>query len=247
MNNLTGFETQDNCNKCQWSSTNFFCGLPSAVISEFNSLKLTRGYARGTLLFAQGETAEGVYVMCSGRVKLSTYSKDGKAIIVRVAQAGEILGLSASISGIVHEATAQVVDHCQVNFVKRDAFLLFLRNHIEVALNALKELSRNYHKAHMQICSLGLSATVKVKLAKLFLDWHDLSTNGDGHISMTYTHEELAEMIGTSRETVTRLINDFRKQNMVALVDAELRVLDRRKLEALLGSVSAPILTRTTR
>lgn len=199
---------------------------------------ITHSYTRGTTLFAEGQLANGVYVLCSGRVKLSTYSVDGKAIIIRIAEAGEVLGLSANISGIAYEATAQVVEACQVNFVRRKEFLEFVSKHGDAALNALRELSRNYHKAHKQICSLGLSASAGDKLAKLFLEWFDhTDDNGAGaHIPMIYTHEEIAEMIGSSRETVTRLLKDFANRKLITLVRADLFIPDRKTLEAAIGS-----------
>lgn len=196
-------------------------------------------------MFSEGEKANGVYVLCEGRVKLSTYSEDGKAIIIRIAEAGEVLGLSAIIAGGSYEATAQVVEACQVNFVRRDEFLGLLNKSSDAALNGLRELSRNYHQAYKQICSLGLSACAGDKLARLLIDWYDHADNGESgvHIRMIYTHEEIAEMIGSSRETVTRLLKEFTDRELISLKKTDLYIPDRKKLAAAMGVKPAPHVT----
>jgi CRP/FNR family transcriptional regulator len=179
-----------------------------------------------------------------GRVKLSAYSREGKALILRIAEAGEMLGLSAAIGGTMHEATAEVLETCQVNYVRKQDFLRFLRDNGDAGYNALRQLSQNYHAAYTQICSLGLSASVGDKLAKLLLGWCDhengtIRSNGsDGriHLKITFSHEEIAEMIGTSRETVTRLLKDFRQRDLITLKGSDLYINNRKRLEAAIGT-----------
>jgi CRP/FNR family transcriptional regulator len=213
--------------------------LPAEASEIFNSIKITHSYPRGTTLFAEGQPANGVYVICAGRVKLSTYSEDGRAIIIRIAEAGEVIGLSAIIAGTDHEATAQVVEACHVNFVRAREFLAFVNKNGDAALSSLRELSRNYYQAHRQVCSLGLSASVGDKLARLLLEWYDHAAgNGaDGvHIRVIYTHEEIAEMIGSSRETVTRLLKDFADRKLISLKKNDLHIPNRNRLSAALGT-----------
>lgn len=226
------------CPSCEWRTPAFFCSLPESALVEFSRIKVTHTYPRNTTLFMEGQPAEGVYVLCSGRVKLSTYSEDGRSIIVRIAEPGEVLGLSASVAGGNYEGSAQAVDDCQINFVRRNEFVRLLSDNSPAALNAIRELSATYHKAHAKICSLGLSASVSDKLAKLLLDWYERNANGDAgaHISMEYTHEEIAEMIGTSRETVTRILKTFKTRNLIMLDRSDLYIPDKRKLEESIGN-----------
>jgi CRP/FNR family transcriptional regulator len=212
-------------------------------LDEFASLKITHAYPKGTMLFLEDQPAEGVYVLCSGRAKLSAYSEDGRSLIVRIAEPGELLGLSAVAAGISYEASAQIITDCQVNFIRAKDFLNFLNKYSAAALNAIRELSLTYHRAHSQICSLGLSASVSDKLAKLLLEWYDRSgANGSGaHIPMSYTHEEIAEMIGTSRETVTRLLKAFRLRELIVIDHADLFIPDRKRLAAAVGSRHGPV------
>lgn len=227
------------CDGCGDRSAGFFCNLPPEDFAVLQSMRVSHAYPRGSTLFMEGQPANGVFLLCEGHVKLSTYSEDGKAIILRIAEPGEILGVSAVISGKAHEATGQVTEYCRVNFIKGSDFLSFVQTSHDAALNALHQLSRNYHRAHMQICSLGLSSSAGDKLAKLLLQWCDLNQeDGTGQIVMplVHTHGEIAEMIGTSRETVTRLLKDFRSRNLLTMSRNELCIPDKRALKASIGT-----------
>src|SRR5215831_14955820 len=97
MKTAQAIQTQHKCNGCELRREGFFCDLNPKVLAAFESLKITNTYPKGATLFTEGEDANGVYMLCKGRVKLSAYSNDGKALILRIANAGEILGLSAAI------------------------------------------------------------------------------------------------------------------------------------------------------
>jgi len=230
---------QHKCLECSFRSGSFFCALDQQILQEFETFKITNAYPKGATLFFEGQPCEGVYMLCQGRVKLSIYSRDGKAIIIRIAEPGEVLGLSAAAAENVHEATAQVVEPCQVNFVRKKDFLRFLRKNGDAGLNAVLQLSTNYHKANTQIRSLGLSNSAADKLARLFLSWcQDGCSNGDHQavtIRIGYTHAEIAEMIGSSRETVTRLIKGFKDRQMILEEAPNQFVFDKKKIAAAVG------------
>lgn len=229
---------QDKCEDCGLQSQCSFCRLPEAELKTFESIKTTKAYPKGTTLFGEGETATGVYMLCQGRVKLSTCSPDGKVIIIAIAEPGDMLGLSAALNNVDYETTAEVLELCQVNYVKTVDLIPFLQANTEACLNAARQLSRNYQAAYRQICALGLSDSVSDKLAKLFLAWSGNGAGGDGtvHMKNFFTHEEIAEMIGTSRETVTRALKYFRVSELVTLKGSDLVIHDRQRLKALIGS-----------
>lgn len=237
MNGLKNLKVQQKCSGCEIPAGGFFCNLKQSTIQSLDALKISNLYPRGSALFIEGQPSEGVYILCRGRIKLSTCSRDGKVIILQIAEAGEVLGLSAVISGSPFEATAEVIEPCQISFVRKADFLRILQQNPDACLNAVRQLSHNYQTAHLQICSLGLSNSVADKLAKLFLGWCDSSGNGSPtvHLKISYTHEEIAEMIGTSRETVSRLLKNFRERKLISLKGSDLVIHDRRKLESIAG------------
>ena len=238
MKVLKNLRIQNKCGNCDLRSDNFFCNLSEANLQIFDSLKTTSYFPKGSTLFVEGQPSNGIYMLCEGRVKLSTCSKDGKVIILHIAEAGEVLGLSATFSDSIHIATAEAIEPCRVNFVRNKDFLNFLEHNAEACLSAVKQLSQNYHTACLQICALGLSASVADKLATLFLGWCKASCEDeDGiHLKISYTHEELAQMIGTSRETVSRLLKSFRDRQLITRKGNEVIIPDKKKLAATIGT-----------
>ena len=213
-----GLDIIESCLTCKTRTERLFCDLPGAALQAFESIKYATAYPKGAVLFVEGQAPRGIFVLCKGRVKLSICATDGKTLIVKIAEAGEVLGLSASVSGKPYELTAETIDPCQVNFVKRDDFLRFLKEHSDACFRVAEQLSEKYNTACHEVRSLGLSHSAGEKLARLLLEWS--SKNGEAakqepRLKLALTHEEIAQMIGTSRETVTRLINDLEQRGLV--------------------------------
>ena len=225
------------CSKCDLREKNFFCSVSSGVLSTFESLKVTNEYSKGSTLFSQGQPSIGVYMLCQGRVKLTACSKDGRSTILGIVEAGEVLGLGAAISDVVHQATAEAIEDCQINFVAKGDFQRFLIHNPEAAFNAARQLSRDHAAAWDQIRSLALSHSAAERLARLLLDWSSKNGNGSSKTPMktVFTHEEIAAMIGSSRETVTRILKDFKERDLIAINGKELGMLDAKKLESMTG------------
>jgi len=232
-----GLEIVESCLTCKLRADKIFCNLPQPTVQALEAIKYTTAYPKGAVLFVEGQAPRGVFILCRGRVKLSICSSDGKTLILKIAEAGEVLGLSASVSGKPYELTAETLGPCQVNFVKREDFLRFLREHNDVCLRVAEQLSEKYNTACHEIRSLGLSHSAAEKLAKLLLEW-SLKNGGarqPDRMKLTLTHEEIAQMIGTSRETVTRLFADFKKRQLIQLKGSTLVIRNRGALENLVG------------
>ena len=225
------------CDDCELRLRDSFCAMPEPAAARLRSIKGMGFYPRGSTIFMEGQTPAGVYLLCSGRAKLSAGSEDGKTIILRIAEAGEVLGMNAVFGNSLYEKTAQALVDCTVGFIKRNDFISFVKTYHEAALIALRQLSSNYHKAHLQICSLGLSASASDKLAKLLLQWCESSPQGAPvKILRGYTHSEIAEMIGASRETVTRLLGSFRERGLIQFSKGGLVIEDRERLRTAIGT-----------
>jgi CRP/FNR family transcriptional regulator len=179
-----------------------------------------------------------VFVLCGGRVKLSTSSADGKSLIVRIAETGEVLGLPATVTGKFYELTAEVIEPSQANFIAREDFLVFLRQHGEAALRVAQQLGETYHSAIAEMRTIGLSHSAGEKLARFLLDLSEERGDAKGEIrvTLTLTHEEIAQMIGTSRETVTRLFADFKKKQLLQVKGSTVIIKNKAGLERVLSS-----------
>src|SRR6201997_3142979 len=238
MSTPYGIQITENCMLCKLRQKGFFCEMPKPALEEMEKVKYASAYPQGAVLFVEGQAPRGVYVICSGRVKLSTTSRDGKTLILRIAQAGEVLGLHATVSGKPYELTAETLQPCQLDFMTREDFLRFLQNHADACLTAAEHLSQNCQSAYEMIRSLGLSHSVSEKLARLLLEWSsDGETTKDGiRIKISLTHEEIAQLIGTSRETVTRVLSEFREKKFAQLRGSTLMIMNRLELEKLVGT-----------
>ena len=231
-----GLDIIESCLTCKMRVDQIFCDLPELALQSFEQIKYATAYPKGAILFVEGQTPRGIFVLCKGRVKLSICSTDGKTLILKIAEAGEVLGLSASVSGKPYELTAETIDPCQINFVKREDFLRFLKEHSDACMRVAEQLSEKYNSACREIRSLGLSHSAAEKLAKLLLEW--TAKNGEGtkqepRIKMALTHEEIAQMIGTSRETVTRLFAEMKKRQIVQSKGSTLVIRNKVALKAL--------------
>lgn len=213
-----------------------FCELSSATLQALETVKCTVIYPAGVMLFGQEQPARGVFVVCRGRVKLSLCAEDGKTLILRVAEAGEMLGIGATVCGRPYEATAETLETSEISFMRQSDLLRLMRVHDDFALHLAKQLSAEYNSTCHEIRSLLLAHSAAEKLARVLLGWLDESdhTSVPGHFRLTLTHDEIAQMIGTSRETVTRHLADFRKKQFIQQNGSTLVVRNRVALESML-------------
>jgi CRP/FNR family transcriptional regulator len=227
-------EVEYNCNECRVRAERLFCNMSDGTVDALDAVKFTGLYPKGSLLFVEGEEPRGVFILCSGRAKLTTSSTEGKTLIVKIAEPGEVLGASATILGKPYEVSAETIEPSQLNFIKRDDFLKFLAGNAEACMHTAQQLSEKYHSAQREIRSLGLAATTSEKLARLLLDWcangGEPTTRGT-RLKVLLTHEEIAQMIGTTRETVTRLLSDFKRKKIIDVKGSTVFITNKPQLE----------------
>ena len=241
MHSPYGLEIVDCCSSCRLRSSGFFCNFSSAALQYFDHIKSASAFPRGAVLFVQGQPTRGIFVVCQGRVKQSISSIKGKKLILKIAEPGEVLGLGDTISGKRYGLTAETMDPCQVVFVKRDEFLRFLHEYGDACLGAAEQLGRNCNAVCHGLRSLGRSHSATEKLALYLLELIGKSAepvNKQPQLHKLPSHKEISQTIGTSRETVTRLLADLRRENIVQTEGTTLVVPSRAALERLLVAPS---------
>jgi CRP/FNR family cyclic AMP-dependent transcriptional regulator len=233
-----GLDIIESCLICPLRHDRIFCDLPLQDLEVLQAMSSLATYPRGSILFVEGQEARGVFILCNGKVKLSAGSADGKSLIMRIAESGEIIGLPGTISGKPYELTAEALEPLQANFIGRDSFLKFLREHGDSALRVAQILSDIYHATCQEVRYLGLSSSAAEKLARFLLDWsaNHGGDSGGSRAVLTLTHEEIAEMLGTTRETVSRLFGDFKRQKLVDVRGSSLVITDKLGLQQFLPS-----------
>jgi CRP/FNR family transcriptional regulator len=236
MRSPYGLQIVESCIVCPHREDRLFCNLAPAALERLSEITGSATYPKGATLFVEGQPSRGVFILCSGHVKLSTSSADGKTLILRISEPGDLLGLPATISGRPYEVTADVIEPTQANFISRTDFLSFLREFGDAALRVAQELSETYQAAFAEMRSIGLSHSAGEKLARFLLDWsaNHKPENGAVKFNMTLTHEEIAQMIGASRETLTRLFADFKQKNLLQIKGSIVTIKDQSGLERLM-------------
>ena len=207
----------------QLEAEGFVCSLPARAI-----------------LFMEGDAPRGAHLISQGHVKLTVSSREGRVLIIRVIDPGEILGLHNCLSGAPYEMTAQTLQSSRVCFVKRDDLLRLLRGNSEACLAAAQRLSRTCHDAYSQVGSIKLPHSASEKLARFLLtlaadSGFEQDSSDTVRVEMDLTHDEIAQAIGASRETVTRALASFRKKQLASLTRSMLLVKNRAELEKIAG------------
>jgi len=235
-----GLQVIESCLSCPLLKDRLFCNLSPKVIQALDDISSTATYPKGAVLFVEGQQPRGVFVICNGRVKLSASSADGKSLILRIADPGEVVGLPGTMSGKAYEATAEAIEPIQANFIPRGDFLQFLKEHGEAAVRVAEILSNILHATYQEVRYLGLSGSAAEKLARFLLDLTTETVGRGGEsdarprVTLTLTHEEIAETVGLSRETVTRLFGDFKRKRFVEIRGSTLIITNKSALEKIL-------------
>jgi CRP/FNR family transcriptional regulator len=216
---MSGLHCVESCVGCHLHKSGFFCDLSPESIAAFNRIKHAAVFPEHAVVLAEGQKPCGIFMLCQGRAKLSTTSREGKTLIVRIAEPGEVLGLHAVMTGGPYELTVETMQPCQLNFVGRDDMLRFLNGHADACLHATQHLARDCSDSYGVVRTIGLCHSVSERFARFLLD-----TASDGRVShgrvrvrLAMTHEEISQLVGTSRETITRLLSEFRRNDLAEL------------------------------
>lgn len=231
----TGHATMNQANLPSYRKGEFFQALPPAAIADFEALLAPSSYPSNVVLFSETQPASGIYVILEGEVKLSINSSDGRRLSFHIAKAGEVLGLSSTLSGGAYEMTADTLYPAKIAHVSRQVFLQFLSRHPAVYPVVTREISRSFNLACEQLRMVGLSTSVPERLARLLLVWSDepgQQPQRAARCRLSLTHEEIGEFIGASRETVTRTLSIFKNRHLVAQHGCTLTIPNRTALES---------------
>ncbi len=212
------------------------CEFPPAVAEALEQDALTTTYPTGAVLFAEGQAARGVFIVRRGRVKLSICGSDGRTLILRIVEPGCPLGVAAVVSGRQYEATAETQEPSEISFLRQSDLLRLMRLSGELALWVTQHISQDYAGTCREIRDLILSDSASEKLARLLVGWLDQNTEArnPSQMKLALTHEEIGQMIGTSRETVSRLFAGFKKQRLIQQNGCTLVIPNRVALESLI-------------
>lgn len=213
-----------------------FCDLSPALAEVMEREAITTTYPTGAVLFAEGQVPRGVFIVRRGRVKLSISGSDGRTLILRMVDAGCPMGVASVVSGREYEATAETQEPSEISFLRQSDLLRLMRLHGELALWVTQHISADYASTCREIRDLILSDSASEKFARLLVGWLDQNSQArnPSQVKLALTHEEIGQMIGTSRETVSRLFAGFKKQHLIQQNGSTLVIPNRVALESMI-------------
>jgi CRP/FNR family transcriptional regulator, cyclic AMP receptor protein len=232
MASATPLSTVDGCAGCKTRSASAFCNLPGLALYELDRLSLSVSYPEQAILFTEEQLCKGVFLVCSGKVKLSARAQDGKEFMLQAALTGQILGLSAAMAGVAYGFSAVTLAPSSIRFVRREDFLQFLKSSPDSALNAVQALSFEYEQVLVSLRSMALLHTASARIAQLLLRISAETPEGQGgNLRLLFTQEQIGQMTGTTRETVTRFFAQLKRENVIDMRGSSLVIRDRYALE----------------
>jgi len=215
-----------------------FCkSLSPEALSEFGEITSYSSCAAGSELYSEEQIPAKVFILLQGQVKVSISARNGRRLILRIAKPGAVLGLSSAFSGNFYEETAQAISPCNLISMRCAEFARFLIRHPSAFQAVMREFGTQYELACARLRVTGMALSVPSKLARLLLEWtaNAQQTEYGIRIHVSLTHGEIGECIGTCRESVTRILGDMQRRQIVTLRGSILTVTNRSALEACAG------------
>jgi len=218
-------------------TTHLFQQLSDAASQHLNEIETQVMLRGGMVLFREDEPANRLFVVCEGQLKLSSTSPDGHVMILRLVGPGDILGLSAALNRSEYELTAETLKPTILKCVSRGDFIEFLGSYVEVGEQTSRALAKKCGEARRDTRRIGLPGSAAGRLARLLLDWSATTDcrSRESTFTMILTHEEIGNMAGLSRETVTRTLKQFERVGMISRNKTAFVICDSSRLKRLAG------------
>jgi len=205
-----------------------FSDLNDDTLEQIAKIGIKKQFKKESVVLLEHETGSALFVIVNGKVKISRVSDDGKEVILTILGESDFFGEMAILDGLTRSANVTAIEDSELFIIQRNDFLELLKMHPEVTISLLQELTQRLRAADMKIKSLSLKdaegkvATVILQLAD------DLGRIKQGAVEiekLPYQHD-LANMAGTSRETISRTLHSFAKKGLIEIDGSKLRIPD---------------------
>jgi CRP/FNR family cyclic AMP-dependent transcriptional regulator len=207
--------------------------LSESEVSELLAIAKTVTFQKGDCLFSEGTYGEEVYLIISGAIKVTTTEAQRKTKILNMLNQGDVLGEMAMIDTEYRSATATAHDDAETLAITNSDFLQYIKSHDTMPLKIMKTLSRRLRDANNEIRNFTFY-DLAGRLAKVILSLYEKfpSNTDEPLVNLELTHQDLANMLGTARESVTKLISTFKRNGAIDYRGHRIYILDRDELES---------------
>ena len=228
---MSSANNNTNCKNCNSRLNSIFCEINDEDISSLNANKGCAFYKKGQMIFKQGTTPHGIYVLYSGKVKLFQLSENGREQIVRMTKPGDVIGYRALIGNEKYSASAETLEESNICFIPKELFFGIMNRNASITTQLLSLLSHDLKNAEQKITGLA-QKPVRERMAEALLFIKETyGTESDKRtINVVLKREEIANLVGTTTETAIRLLADFKKEKLIDLNGKKIVLLDVKKL-----------------
>ena len=213
-----------------------FHGLSEDQLLEISRLLFERSYNKGRIIFMEGEPGEAVYILKAGFIKLTKRLEDGREHILHFVNPGEVFAEVVLFGGGNYPATAEDQEASVVGVLRNQDIERLLSSHPNMAVEMLRIMSKRLRTAQEKIMNLALHDTSRrlaFTLLKMAED-HGVTHPRGTLINFSLTNQEFANLTGTSRETVNRMLNSFKRAGAIDIERQQIILTNKNKLEDLL-------------
>lgn len=220
-----------------------FAPLPEEEVNVLSRQVVRQQYGRNELIFSQGDPGDGLYIVTRGHVSISRQNPDGDELILAIYEPGEYLGELALFDEEPRSASAITIEDCEVLFLSRVGFRSFLESHPSAIFTCLEVIVRQLRRCTDLVDEIAL-LDVRSRLARRLLRLAEQGMVETGErsqesparrergASFRITQQQLANMLGATRESVNKHLNSFVDDGMIRLERGHIRILDPERLEA---------------
>ena len=210
-----------------------FAELAEDQLQRLSQVVMERQYRKNQIIFGEGDPGEALFFLKAGKIKLTKTTPDGREQILAFRSAGEIFAEVVLFDGGPYPATAEVVEDAKIGIIRNQDIEKIINQNVDIAVSLLKVMSKRLRQAQTAVKDIALKdvyGRLASILLKLAVDHGSQAPDGT-KICLNLTHQELANMIGTSRESVNRVISEWRNEGILDAQRGEITILNPQKLK----------------
>jgi len=216
------------CDFCKSQHRSLMKSLTGEERKVIEENKTCTRYGKGQVLFHEGTRPLGVFCVNRGTIKVFRHGLDGKEQIIKISNGGDLLGYKALISEQHYAHSAQALEDCVVCFIPKEDFLKLLEPGSEFYMDLLKAVCSEHENISARMTEMAQrSVRQRLALALIMLkDTYGVEQGVEGSIEINLTREDLANIVGTATESLIRLLNQFKKDNLISSSGRKIKIED---------------------
>jgi CRP/FNR family cyclic AMP-dependent transcriptional regulator len=199
-----------------------FSSLDEDAVREFERVAIRKKFQKNTIIFSKGDESDSLYMVYSGRVKAVIHDEEGREIVLSVFGPGEYFGEMAALDGVPRSATIVTKEPTEMMIVHREVFKRFLASNPDMVFNLLGVLLKRLRRANEKIESLAFSS-VHGRVANLLMQFAE-SRGSKWEIDEKLTHQEIANMVGSSREMVSKILGELVEKGRISIEKKQITI-----------------------